>query len=230
MKVNKKPVHVIQAFCNSYEYDKLFKDFDSRKAYVQWKQQIPSETIIARDSSEVFIHENYFGQPAGKLEDLLIITDYNITSYEDYLNLLLINNESIDPELNYDNYQKYLQQRQHVWVGKLSPAFKAWKIFTIRMEEAIELYLNWNYWTVGEPKRENFKLAELRTNQPVHVIMDGKRDFSLTGRRKRTFIENNYIIEYKGCFQDIIITENKVSSTKEIPTNTKEINLLKHIK
>lgn len=221
---------MIQAFCNSYEYDKLFKDFDARKAYVQWKQQISSEAIISEGSGEVFIHENYFGQPAGKLEDLLIITDYNITSFEDYLNLLHINNKSIDPELNHDNYQTYLQQRQHVWVGKLSPAFKAWKIFTIRMEEAIELHLNWNYWTVGEPERANFKLAELRINQPVHVIIDGKRDFSLTGRRKRTFIENNYIIEYKGCFQDIFITANKVSSSKEPPTDSKEINLLKYIK
>jgi hypothetical protein len=228
MILNTQPCHIIQVFKNSYEYDKKFKNFDSRKAIVQWKSDIPSNTKIAES---IVLNQNAFDNAEGTLDNLVVLIDDNFYSFEDYKMQLILSDDNLSDEIQIQlNYNKQKQARKSVVLGKLSNKFKDFEIFKIKQEQEIELHLNWDIWTVGEPERFNFKIADLKINQPIQVIIDGKRDFSLTGRRKRTFIENNFIIEYKGIFEQVQLQSNPETFFKTIPTQAKEINLMKYVK
>jgi hypothetical protein len=228
MILNARPCHIIQVFKNSYEYDKKFKNFESRKAMVQWKSEIPSETKIA---DSVVLNQNAFDHTSGTLDNLVITIDNNFYFYEDYKMQLILSDDNLSDETqNQLNFKKLKQARKSVVFGKLGHQFKDFEIFKIKQEQEIELHLNWDIWTVGEPERFNFKIADLKINQPIQVKIDGKRDFSLTGRRKRTFIENNFIIEYKGIFEQVVLQPNQEIFYKIIPTQAKEINLMKYVK
>jgi hypothetical protein len=195
---------------------------------VQWKSEIPSNTKIAES---IVLNQNAFDNTAGTLENLVILIDDNFYSYEDYKVQLTLSDEMLHDETQIQlNYNKQKQARKSVVFGKLGNQFKDFEIFKIKQEQEIELHLNWDIWTVGEPERFNFKIADLKINQPIQVIIDGKRDFSLTGRRKRTFIENNFIIEYKGIFEQVVLQPNQEIFYKIIPTQAKEINLMKYVK
>jgi len=223
-----QPFHVIQVFSNSYEYDKLYKDFNDRKELVQWKNDIQSNTNVAE---KLILNETAFQNKIGNLGDLVVLVDRNFNSWEDFLLLQRLNNDiEMDNEINQQNYKKALAQRIDVIFGQLEKNAPSFEIFKLKRASEIELWLNWDYWTVGTPERSNFKIAELKLNQPVLIKLDGKRDFSLTGRRKRTFVEHQYVIEYKGLINNFQVVNSTQSFIKSIPTNVKSINLMKHIK
>ena len=229
MKVNKKPCHVIQVFSCSYEYDKKYRSYDSRKDYVDWKGEVSSGTSAGGD--EVVISRSCFEKVEGVLGDLVILIDNNFHTFEDYLNLLKLNDQRCDDEGQLKQYyEKHLARQRNLIFGSVKPFGQHLEIFEIRFDKEIELFLNWDYWNVGEPRRENFKIAELKEGVPVNILIDGKRDFSLSGRRKRIYIENNYIIEYKGVFDTVsVLNENKVFSHK-VPDDLKEVNLLRPLR
>jgi hypothetical protein len=228
MIIEQQPFHVIQVFSNSYEYDKLYKDFNDRKELVQWKNDIQSNTNVAE---KLILNETAFQKKTGNLGDLVVLIDRNFSSFEDFLLLQKLNNTvEQDIETSKSQYLNELRQRNDVIFGQLVKNAASFEIFKLKKESEIELWLNWDYWTVGEPERSNFKIAELKLNQPILIKLDGKRDFSLTGRRKRTFMEHQYVIEYKGLFNNIEVTNSTQNYNKTLPTNVKAINLMKHIK
>ncbi|MBL6447960.1 hypothetical protein JMN32_16710 [Fulvivirga sp. 29W222] len=229
IKLNEKPCHVIQVFSCSYEYDKKFREYGSRKDYVKWKDELSSGTTVGE---EVVINRDCYENREGVLRDLIVLVDNNFNTYEDYLNLLKLNDQ-----LHGDNttqleqsYKIYLRQQKGLLLGAAKPWAQGVEIFKLRFGGAIELFLNWDYWNVGEPKRQNYKIAELKEGVPVNILIDGKRDFSLSGRRKRVYIENNYIIEYKGIHDQVWVLDDHKVFTKKVPNKCKEVNLLKHLK
>lgn len=228
MKLNKKPCHVIQIFSCSYEYDKKYRNYDLRKSYVGWKSEISSRTSV---ESEVMISRDSYEKITGVLEDLVVLIDDNFYTYDDYLNLLKLNDQRCDDDAQLKQYyERHRARQKSLFLGALGSRAQNIEIFKIRLEDEVELFLNWDYWNVGEPKRENYKIAALKEGVPVNILIDGKRDFSLTGRRKRVYLENNYIIEYKGVFETVsVLNENRVFS-KKVPDTMKEVNLLKHLR
>ena len=57
-------------------------------------------------------------------------------------------------------------------------------------------------------KKGDFKLYNLEINKPVNIKSDDKIDGE---RKKRLFLKNSYIVEYKGIFNQIeIMEEDKV--------------------
>ena len=71
------------------------------------------------------------------------------------------------------------------------------------------------------PKGKN-----LKKNKPVEITIDGIHD----GYHKRIFVENNFILEYLGQFDEIFEKRNLEHSKKRIPKERKRINLLKYLK
>ena len=91
--------------------------------------------------------------------------------------------------------------------------------------------MNWNYWDLGDIKREQFKLTKLKENKSVEIKINGKRDFSLSSRSERLFIEKNFIIQYLGTIEKInLVPKSEFISEKKIPIDRKLINLMKRIK
>src|SRR5690606_33919162 len=73
-------------------------------------------------------------------------------------------------------------------------------IFKLKKEGELVLFLKYGYFEVGIPKRNEFKLCELRLNEPVEIKINGKTDSSLTSRRERVFKEQFYIFHFLGQF------------------------------
>jgi hypothetical protein len=100
------------------------------------------------------------------------------------------------------------------------------EIFEFRraMDGVFELWLNYRS-IIGIPKRENHKIAELREGKPVRYMINGKDDFSLSGRLQRTFYEFDYIIEYLGRAGKIeYLPESNISTSKVPPSGCKTVN------
>lgn len=229
MNIQTKPYHLIQIFNNSYTYDKAYKNFDSRQAFVQWKDKVPSPTSIQKD--QLLISPTCYQNKIGIVDNLVILYDHNFFSDEDLHNLDCLNNpnkkeafRSIPNGLSQKNTVSKIQ------FGALSKRPFQFEIFDLKMKDQLELFLHWDYWKIGEPQRTNFKIANLELGKPIHMMIDGKRDFSMSSRKKRVFLENNYILTYQGIFREIHILKEEKIYWKTIPKNIKEINLMKYVK
>ena len=120
MKINKKPIHVVQAFKNSYSYSKEFRDFGKRKEWVKWKKQIYSESVIVED--KVRISKSYYENRVGVLDDFLILVDdnYDVKEYVDLIKKLenQENRANLDPPCR-------------IFCGKLKHTLSTFEIFRI---------------------------------------------------------------------------------------------------
>ena len=103
-------------------------------------------------------------------------------------------------------------------------------IFEIKKKDDIELHLKYGYFEVGIPRRENFKLGEIKRNKPIEIKINGKTDSSLTSRRARVYKEQAYIFEYIGDFDKCkILREPYDSTVKHVPAERKVIDLTKQL-
>ena len=103
-------------------------------------------------------------------------------------------------------------------------------IFEFRTEEEVELYLNYGYFEVGIPKRNNFKLCEIRKNCPIEIKINGKTDHSMSRGRERIFKEQYYVFDYVGDFDSCYILKEPFKAVeKNTPTITKTIDLIKQL-
>lgn len=101
-------------------------------------------------------------------------------------------------------------------------------IFNCKKEEnTISLLLYYNYFTCGTPERQNFMLADLVINQAAQIKINGKMDATLGHRKERTYIEQEFVIENSGTFQEALISPDNKTVSKKIPPISKSINLMK---
>ena len=229
MELPPKSFHVVQVFKNCYKYDKSYKDYELRKEFVLWKDEIESEASISNEVVE--ISNRLYKNRTGIIGDLMLIIDNNYSNKHEFDNLRLINKETFVDNLVYNAIcREEFENESRVKFGQLRSKGINFEIFKIKKGQVIEFHLNWDEWKIGFPIRENYKLIDLKLNRPVEIKVNGKRDFSMTGRGKRTFYENNYILEYKGIFSELRVNNNLSKVIKRIPKISKQINLLKQIK
>jgi hypothetical protein len=75
-----------------------------------------------------------------------------------------------------------------------------------------------NKFNIGVPGRDNHQIAELKPHQPIRYRINGKSDFTLSGRKQRTFNEFDYFIEYLGRVESIGFAEpESLEKAKTIP-------------
>ncbi len=103
------------------------------------------------------------------------------------------------------------------------------EIFKIVKEEPgiFSLYLNYtgNELSIGIPKRSDHKIATLTPQQALRYNINGKSDFTLAGRKARTFIKHDYLIEYKGLADKITFTDSILhSNILSNPTTVKLVD------
>ena len=101
-------------------------------------------------------------------------------------------------------------------------------IFQLKQGEELELHLLYNDFTVGIPKRNDFKICDLKENVPVEIKINGKTDFSMASGRPRVFREQFYVFELLGDFDSCMILRDPFPPViKKIPGERKLIDLLK---
>ena len=102
------------------------------------------------------------------------------------------------------------------------------QIFKIRGDALLELHLDWSYFGVGDPSRENMKLCDLVPGKAYEIRINGKTDFSLTGRRPRHYLEQVFVVEHLGNFSECdLISDSEKLPLKKLPESRKVIDLRK---
>jgi hypothetical protein len=208
----KHPVKVIQVYRNQQYYGKDEKSYETRRDALAW-QPIPSATGYVKDGTLYLppgVQESDI--PAGC--NLLIFTDNNQRPAPKGIFMeLRIGN-------HYGDRTVYMGYVQH---------FLQYDFLQFRMAEPMELHLCLqDVFGLITPVRPQFKLCELEPGQQVLIKLNGKNDFSASGRRGRTFMEWEYIIDYLGDFSSCtILPEPHAPIIKHAPQPDKIIDLIK---
>jgi hypothetical protein len=92
------------------------------------------------------------------------------------------------------------------------------EIFKIFGKVPVELHLEWSYFHVGDPSRNHMKLCDLVPGKAYEIRVNGKTDFSLTGRRPRHYLEQIFVVEHLGIFSEY----TPISDSKKIPNRLPE--------
>ena len=213
--VFKQPVKVFQIFRNVNVYGKSKKSFEERKVKAQWN------TMYSK-SGHVFNNELYLPEQILSDPDLLTC---DLITQEDNNEL----NSNASSDLRFTKVIGSNLRPCYNHCFHLTRTIK-FEIFEIKQEDDIDLYLQYGYFEVGIPKRENFKLCVIKKNSPIEIKINGKTDFSASSGRTRIFKEQAYLFDYIGDFEKCkILKEPYDHAVKCVPTERKVVDLIKQL-
>jgi hypothetical protein len=211
----RRPVTVFQVFRSINIYGKAKKSFDNRKDKAEWSVISSKSGHVFND--ELYLPEQILNNPDLLTCDLITIEDDNTP------------NPYTSSDLRFTKVIGSNSQPDYNHCFHLTRNIK-FDIFEIKKEDDIELYLQYGYFEVGIPKRENFKLSAIRKDRPIEIKINGKTDFSLSSRRTRVFKEQAYIFEYVGDFEKCkILKEPYNHSVKNVPVDRRVVDLIKRL-
>ncbi len=198
----KKPVQILQVYSNIVYYRKDEKSFTGRKEKLEWK---PMNSINGHVlNGQLFLPERVLEHPHLQRATLITIVD-DITVEHEHFQFMELNDCLV------------LDVPRQLG------------IFNVAQTEELELHLRHNPLSTEIPKREGFKICNLRQDEPVEVKINGKYDHSLFGSpRPRVFKEQQYIFHYLGNFTSFQVLKHPITGVpKQVPAHRKEISLLK---
>ncbi len=211
------PKWVLQVFTLVVPYTKEEKSFEDRKDRSQWNSYTGSST------SQLKVN------PDTEETELTLSSEHTFLDIME--NDLIVLNDSND-ESDFGSIHFYNLNKKH---GNIPfSIFKLQKSKTLNdsggLELELELHLNYNETTIGDPKRENFKIANLLPGKTIEVKVNGKFDFSMTGRRERTYKEQIFRFQLCGPVSSIEFARVSPNSwVKKIPQPNKIIDLMKQL-
>jgi hypothetical protein len=208
--VFRRPVGVLQIFRNVISYGKEDNVAEARKEFTSWSQVNSKAGFIK--ANELFLPESILQNPDFVNCDLITLEDINIPL-------------KVAPDFR-DRHSRYrgLQNSCLQMTGRQRS-----HIFELRKTKGeLELFFKSAYFELRTPARDDFKIGNLLLNKPLEIRINGKYDFSLTGRRDRTFIERDYLFEYLGSFASCkILREPADTVIKQVPTGRKMVDMRK---
>ncbi len=106
---------------------------------------------------------------------------------------------------------------------------KSFEIFRfIQKGEAIEVHLMYDYFTIGEPKRDSYKLCNLKEKQVVEIKINGKLDHTLSRGSARLYKERHYVFKSLGAFHSVeLCSKIKGFEKQKFPKIDKVVDLMK---
>jgi hypothetical protein len=208
-------IDIIQIFKSVDKIEKPEYNTTSRENVGDWGIII-SKTGFLKDGIITLPTESK-NDPSIKKADLIIIQD--IKGFDPFLM-----NKSIDNSPFPDWFKNSRKEHLHsinLQHEGFSIQSRHWdfEIFEFKktLEQSIEVWLKYTD-SIGIPKRENHKIAELRIGKPIRFKINGKDDFTMTGRKQRTFSEFDYFLEYLGTADKIQYKAlNKIATSKAVP-------------
>lgn len=193
------PKHVLQVYQNIARYGKDQHNAAARRALARWNEVILSSSGFVEDGRVVVSEEAATPQGLFANSGVLILSDYN----SEYSRTAMF------------------------WASPHLPASPAhtagtapFGIFGLREAagSGLELHLRYsdNRDWIGKPARGDYKLADLRTAEPVRVRINGKIDFSFSAGMERSYLLAEFVFEYLGRFADFEVRPH-VSVAKSPP-------------
>lgn len=207
------------------------RSFEDRKEKYAWKNEINSYSGNL-NGSQVQIFKSQFDPTKFEACDTIFLIDFNAESLEEILYKFgFLDPSQID---SIKHASKTVKNRilneakgriEHVFYANLNSTPFNWKTFKFKLEDTPVVYLNYDEFKLGIPRRDNFRISNLKKGVVTEVNINGKKDMTLTGRRERTFNEMNIIFHYLGTANSWEVIDE--ASVKKIPSPEKSINLLK---
>jgi hypothetical protein len=208
-----QPVALVQLHRQLFTYGKALKSFEDRKGLSRWQDPLLSRS--------------------GHVEGGKLYLPQRIREQADFPRCNFISLEDLHPrqeevaERTSPTCYLGLEPQRNACLDLTHP--RPLHIFQLKgVDEKIEIYLRWGYFEVGEPRRDNIKLAELEAGKSVEIKINGKRDSSLTGRRERLFQEQHFIFEHLGFFTQCSLLPSAAPAVpKQLPSDRKVVDMLK---
>lgn len=189
----KVPKRVIQVFKNYTTYGKKQNNHKSREELTRWNDFVPSTTghVVG---NRMLLNSKILKE-ASKFEacDTLILTDYN-------------------SGLN-DREQEYFFLQKRSKLG--------YDIFTLNWaEDGYEVFLDYtrHAYSIGVPRRADYKIANLKQQMPLRVSINGKHDRLMFGSpQARTYSVADYYFILLGAFSEFeFLDDDEVMHLKPI--------------
>lgn len=199
-------IHVFHFYKKLARFPKAVYSTEIRNSFSKWESQLISRSGFIRDE-QLFLPEIFRENTHLNRIQSFIIQDVVNPNYGE-------KNVLIESKINKELFQLFSFNKENsVWLFEIFSIEK-----TNEGEFELMLKYNTNKSYIGEPSRNDHKLCTLKRGEPVQVSINGKTDFSLSGRRERTYTEYEYIIEYLGDVSKVdFIAPNKIEIARKIP-------------
>jgi hypothetical protein len=227
-------IHIFQFYKKHWRIPKKFYTTETRKAFQHWETKI--------DSQVGYINEDKLLLPVEKKDQIQVnrtsgIFLQDIVGYNSSQSKLQIKHNSEAKKFPdwFKNQRLKLNDSQNPELAVFDIQKRKWdfEIFCIvkNNDDKFEIHLDYsaNHFSIGEPKRNDHKMYVLERNQPIKISINGKSDFTMTGRKERSYGEYEYIIEYLGEVESIdFVDMNKIKVKKQLTEKfSKTIDLRK---
>jgi hypothetical protein len=225
----RRPKRIIQVYHNHLRYTKDRKSFADRKDALAWKAQIHSYAPYLKEGRLVI--PQTVNHPDLEKCDTILLHDFNVDSEAEAIQMMKEKypRDLLTYERRADGQQRpVLRQMQCM---QLTGSQISTDIFWLREgDDGIEIHLQYDLFSIGEPRRDNFKLANLEEDVPIEVKINGKLDHAMASGRERTYHEQDYIFHLLGQTNEFELARDPFGgSQKNIPKPAKVVDLLKRL-
>ena len=200
-----RPVTVVQAFHYHYDYYKDQRRLDDRRELANWQQEFASVSGYVKDG-ELYLPET--------------ITQADGLAHATHLTLEDVQNPS---------HYHFKEARPNYYLN-LSKGLVEYDTFKWKALEdgGIGIELNWSF--MGFSDHKQYKIGELKPDMVLEVRRNRQVDFSLTGRKERTYTEAFSMLQILGTFNhSILLRQPTQPIIKPLPHPTKVVDLMKHL-
>lgn len=220
---------ILQVYHNYFRYQKHMKSYSYRKELTEWKKEINSKSAYFDDGKLILPKSDY--NPNLINCDLIILNDFNSDS-----EIKTIKRQTNRWGKDLVDFEE--RTNGQIWANlkkiqyfNIIGSKKNFEIFQLQKKgNQIELHLLYNYYVIGEPKRENFKLCNLKLGRPIEIKINGKLDHSMSSRRERSYKEHCYIFHLIGETDEFELAREPFDgSVKSIPKPMKTVDLMKEL-
>lgn len=215
-------IDVIQIYKSKEIFTKSTYTPENRKRFHDLEISLNSTQGFLEDETLV-LPIDYKNLPDVKAANLIIIQD--IEGWESFLMNKNLENINLPDWLKKSRREFLISDNKNFFALRQLSNPKAFEIFKLHKsdKDTYELFIDYvsNSMRIGIPERENHKICELKQSKPIRYKINGKSDFTMTGRKGRTFYEFDFIIEWLGTAEKVEFRElNKINKTKIIPKDS----------
>lgn len=214
-------IDVIQIYKSQEIFSKSSYTPDNRKKFNNSDATIDS-TNGYLDNNLLILPNEFRSFPDIKTADLIIVQD--IEGWNPFLVKKQFDAMNLPEWFKKPRRNFLMEKNKSLFAFKQLSIPKSFEFFKISKttNDVLDLYIDYtsNATEIGIPERNNHKICELKQSKPIRYKINGKSDFTLSGRKERTFFEYDFIIEWVGKANKIEFRElNKIKTTKTIPTD-----------
>ncbi|HMK04469.1 MAG TPA: hypothetical protein VK489_09765 [Ferruginibacter sp.] len=223
-------IDVIQIFKSEERYKK--DNYETAKLLNQWEDSLTSRNGYLKDHT-LYLPDT--ADPAPGIEDARIVIIQDIKGFEPF-SAETSRQYTRKPRWHMDTNKKHMLyvNDEIICFYKLAASINL-GILRLEKEQPGSFILSLNYTghvlEMGIPERNDHKIAQLKAGKPVRYRTNGKSDFTMSGRKDRTFAEYDFIIAYIGQADKVIFKDAaRMETVKKLPADYKLVDERKILK